>query len=138
MTKLTNEQIESILEGAPDGATHYDIDGKGYIKVTESSTFDFYKGKEVDGGYLEPDRNLSDLRKILEQDATILALRKEVASLKEEMAAKEAEVEVLREQRHYFQVEYMGNVLNTFLLERDAVDYNEKFGGVYSVKQTSF
>lgn len=62
---LTIEQIKEILGNAPDGATHFDVDGEGYIERNETSHFDHIKGKRQKAGYLEPHHNLSDLREIL-------------------------------------------------------------------------
>lgn len=79
MTNLTTEEMQRIVDGAPDGATHYDIDGEGYIQVTKLSNFNYIKGQRVDGCYLEVDRNLNDLR-------TILAKQQEIERLKEELS----------------------------------------------------
>ena len=48
------------------------------------------------------------------------------------------ENEELKNQKHYYKVTYMGNVLNVFFSEEKAKSYNDSFGGVYSIEQIGF
>lgn len=116
--KLTNEQIEAILDGAPEGATHY----TGYPKPSYQKADGNRAMQWVDGEWYKMSsdtqlHSLDDLREILE-------LRQGV--------------ERLRNQRHYFRVTCMGNVLNTFMTEKEATDYNNNFGVAYSVEKVGF
>lgn len=82
MTNLTTEEMQRIVDGAPEGATHVDCDVDYYKinkEVTEIST--------PAGNWLESDClqfcsdiiRLSDLR-------TILAQQQEIEELKEELS----------------------------------------------------
>ena len=71
---MTNEEIKKILDGAPRNTNQYEDCGKYWYVVG---------GSDI---YLEsPMHHLSDLRRILEQDATILELRQEVERLKAQL-----------------------------------------------------
>ena len=81
MNNLTNEQIRAILDGAPDGATHFDGD---YLKLEDILWFNYcqrtgwYKVEDDDFGLIEPAHKLSDL-------AELLALRERVERLEQEL-----------------------------------------------------
>jgi len=47
-------------------------------------------------------------------------------------------LEQLRNQKHYYEVTYMGNVMETFLCEDDAIEFMKKFGGVYQIHPVNF
>ena len=75
---LTNEQIKQIIDGAPDGATHWD---GCYLKVDEINWFVFYASdneweivSEDEFGVINSVHSLSDL-------AEIIALRERVTEL---------------------------------------------------------
>lgn len=72
--QLTNERIQAILDGAPEGATHVDPDGDYWAfyegnKYLWTNTWDFCCADY-------PLRDLDDLREILQ-------LRQEVEKLRE-------------------------------------------------------
>lgn len=95
MTKLTNEQIRSILDGAPEGATHYQsttwlrYNGSNWLwwSIAESG----WRHVNADSlGWAEnlngPHGNLDDLREIL-------SLRQEVERLGDENYNLKGEIE---------------------------------------------
>ena len=83
---MTNEEIKKILDEAPRNTNQYEDCGKYWYVVG---------GSDI---YLEsPMHHLADLRKILEQDATILELRQEVEQLQQRNAELEAQIELIDE-----------------------------------------
>lgn len=77
---LTNEKIQAILDGAPDGATHYEIT-YGYLKTAKSG----YMAFDDEGGDWDYEYAVICDTKSLNNLREILALRQEVERLKSEL-----------------------------------------------------
>lgn len=59
----------------------------------------------------------------------------QLSDLREILSLRQ-ELERLRNQKHYFKVTYMSeNPMGIFLVEQDAIDFSNKFGGVYAIEQ---
>jgi len=83
---MTNEQIKQIIDGAPDGATHYFdniylsyTDREGWKYLGDGSVS--FSENETPIGIYSAIHHLSDLRRILKQEDKILALRERVEQL---------------------------------------------------------
>lgn len=89
---LTSKQIQAILDGAPEGATHIDIEGDYW--VMQETQAQFWCDK-FDWSYAEPQEplhSLSDLREILtlrQEVECLKAQQSEVAAQAIEGAAKD-------------------------------------------------
>jgi hypothetical protein len=82
MNNLTNEEIKQIIDGAPDGATHWDgcylkVDGINWF-VSYASDNEWESVSEDEFGVINSVHSLSDL-------AEILALRERVKGLEQEL-----------------------------------------------------
>ena len=85
MTNLTTEEMQRIVDGAPEGATHYDDAGYYYTQSNhpcapwqiygyQKEWKDCHETSDIEGCH-----NLNDLR-------TILAQQQEIEELKEELS----------------------------------------------------
>ncbi len=136
----TKEQYESdkaIVENAPDfSAMHSDREDLYFTWNNHLTGIDY-----------DPDRNEGlvvwnasfgewdsfDYREILTH---LIGLRS-LQDIRDKIELYET-VEGLKAQDFYCEVTYMEDVLFTCLSESDAKNYNDKFGGVYTVTKVGF
>lgn len=152
MAEFTNEQIKRAITHAPKepgtitdvylngSAIHYRLRSAKQRILTNFGT----DWVVISLKQLEEILSLREkLDHLVQTDRAVYTraaeLSERVEKQKDSIFTLREQNEQLRNQKHYFKVTYISeDPMGVFLLEQDAIDFSNKFGGVYAIEQVDF